>query len=304
MTALCSLRERQHGSAANPPRGFLVAAHLNHGLRGDESDADEAFVHQLAREHDVRFVSRRNLETDRDEATLRETRLRFLTETAHQSGARYVALAHSSDDNVETVLHHLMRGTGPAGLAGIRRARPMGPDLVLVRPLLQIGRDRVRSALTEIGQSWRDDSSNADLDYRRNWIRHRMIPFIQAQYPKATDAISRAIDAQQGWRTIIDRLATEWIASHRQHDDPLTLRRDQATEQPIIIAATQILWSQRQWSRGEMNRDHWLRLTGTLQSLETDRYMLPGHIDVVACGEAVKIERAEPNGTPKSSSTP
>ncbi len=293
LLALCQLREFRGEPASEPPRGFLVAAHFNHARRGAESDADEAFVRDLASRNEIRFASRRSTQPRHDEATMRRERLDFLVDAARESGARCVALAHSADDNVETVLHHLMRGTGPAGIAGIGRLRSIHTDLVLVRPLLQIRRDAIRDGLKSIDQSWREDASNADIVYRRNWIRHQLIPLIQSEYPHAVDAIGRAVDGQRGWRDVIDRLAREWIASHQLGhqlgDTPLLLRRDQETETAILVAAMQALWTQFGWSRGEMTREHYLRLAITLQSEHHERYTLPGDLDVIARGERVEI---------------
>lgn len=274
---------------AQPPRGFLVAAHFNHGLRGSESEADEAFVRDFAEGHHLDFSSGRPAETASDEASMRSQRLEFLVQTAHAAGARYIALAHSLEDNVETVLHNLMRGTGPSGLAGIRSCRPISRDLVLVRPLLGTGRDRIRAALTEADQPWREDSSNTNTDYRRNWIRHELVPQIESQYPNAVIAVGRAIESQRDWRTIIDRIASEWIDTHCSFGTVVSLRRDRETELPILVAALQSIWEVQQWPRGEMTREHWLRIAGTLASNRTERYSLPGNIDAVAQGDEVKI---------------
>jgi tRNA(Ile)-lysidine synthase len=291
LTALCLLRQSVVASGQEPPRGFLVAAHVNHGLRGEESDGDEAFVRELASQQGVQFATLRAAGTDRDEASMRSERFQFLHDTANAMGARYLALGHTADDNVETVLHQLMRGTGPAGLAGIGSPRPIGQDLVLVRPLLGVPRRLIRSGLESIGLPWREDSSNADTDYRRNWIRHQLIPLIESEYPSAVDAITRAVEGQRGWRVVIDRLANQWLAMQRRSSDPPTLVREQETDQAIVIAAVQILWAELDWPRREMTREHWLRLATTIQVETEERYTLPGQIDVVAKAETVEICR-------------
>ena len=91
------------------------------------------------------------------------------------------------------MLHHLLRGTGPAGLTGINHTRSIGTDLVLYRPLITASRLEIRTALNEVEQSWREDSSNQQLHYQRNWIRHELIPTIERRYPHAVDAINRAV---------------------------------------------------------------------------------------------------------------
>ncbi len=130
--------------AAGPPRGFVIAAHFNHQIRGRESDQDQSFVESLATQCGAAIAVGRSCGSETDESSLRQQRLEFLQQTAQRAGARYVALAHSADDNAETILHHLMRGTGPRGLAGIRPSRPLGADLVLLRPFLAVGRGPIR----------------------------------------------------------------------------------------------------------------------------------------------------------------
>lgn len=261
-------------------RGFLVAAHYNHGLRGSESDGDEHFVRDLAQQLNVRFVTSRSSEHAKDEASLRSQRLQFLEQTAQQAGARYISVAHSADDNVETVLHHLMRGTGPAGLAGISQTRPIGSDLVLVRPLLAVPRSLIRQGLREIQQDWREDSSNVDIDYRRNWIRHELIPSMESEFPQVVHAIGRAIEGQAGWRELVDRLATQWLSGNLLGNEETTLRHDPEVDPAVLIAALQQLWDTQGWPRQEMSRQHWLRLVGAIQTDELDRFSLPGGLDV------------------------
>jgi tRNA(Ile)-lysidine synthase len=287
------LHDQRQQTRELPARGFLVAAHFNHGLRGDESEADQVFVEHLARELDLPFVTERSSSLDCDEASLRDRRYQFLEQTACRLGARYITLAHSRDDNVETVLHHLMRGTGPAGMAGISGSRSLGEDLVVVRPLLSSSRDSIRDGLRSIDQSWREDSSNANIDYRRNWIRRKLIPLIEDEYPCAVDAMARAIETQGEWRATMLRLASEWIEQNRLGDQPLTLTRCEHSDSTIVVAALQVLWDAQGWSRGEMNQTQWLRLVDTLRSKDSVRFALPGDLDVHAEAAQVRIKHAE-----------
>ena len=152
--ALLRLMAELRTQADNPPQGFLIAAHFNHALRGEESDEDQQFVEQLANQLGLEFKTARAKTSDSSEAALRSMRMRFLTDTANAAGARYIAVAHSAEDNAETVLHHLLRGTGPAGLTGISRTRSIGSDLVLFRPLLTASRAEIRKALSDVDQPW------------------------------------------------------------------------------------------------------------------------------------------------------
>jgi tRNA(Ile)-lysidine synthase len=292
LLALAHLRsETDQNAALFPPRGFLVAAHYNHALRGAESDADETFVAKLAQRLNITFHTARGDGTQHDESGLRDQRVRFLESTAHQTGARYVVMAHSSDDNVETVLHHLLRGTGPAGLAGIAKTRPFGRDLVLVRPFLTVKRSLIRQGLAYIGQTWREDSSNRDTDYRRNWIRHQLIPLIETEYPQAADAIQRLSEAQSDWRAVIEKLANQWLDAHLEGQNPIEITSAVQTNSAILVAATQLLWDRLGWPRGLMGREHWLRLASTLQSGQSQPYTLPGNLQVVASAGRIRLTR-------------
>jgi len=281
----------------SPVTGFLIAAHYNHALRGDASDQDQRFVETLAQQLGLTCVVERAdtvaAVPPSDEATLRGLRRSFLLRTAQRYGARYIATAHTSDDNAETVLHHLMRGTGPAGLAGIAShtavgvssapgARDAAKDFVLVRPLLAVRRSAVRQALRSIGQAWREDASNLDTEYRRNWIRHELIPLMEAKYPNAVDAIGRCTELQREWRSQIERIAGDWLDVTLLSQDPPELAIPSPAEPAVIIAGLQQLWDRRRWSRGEMSMSHWNRLAGTIRSARPERYDLPGAINVVA----------------------
>ncbi|WP_146536680.1 tRNA lysidine(34) synthetase TilS [Rubripirellula reticaptiva] len=287
------LRVMAEIGASLPQSGFLVAAHFNHALRGEASDGDEHFVEALARSLGVRFVGGRALKTKSDEASLRSARLEFLVDTAKSLGCRYITLAHSADDNVETVLHHLMRGTGPSGLAGIAPHRPVDDDLVIVRPLIGVRRQSIRDYLVKVGQSWREDASNAETVYQRNWLRNELIPLIESRYADATEAIGRAAMAQRDWRDLIDSAGADWVQAQAVADGKVLVWRDSETPSAVVIAGLQTIWDRLGWPRGEMTRDHWLRLAATIAdqdpSTNEQRYTLPGKIDVRASGKSIRF---------------
>ena len=292
--ALLRLMAELRTQGNNLPRGFLIAAHYNHALRGSESDDDQQFVQKLAKDLGLRFQTTRSQSEETSEAVLRSMRMQFLTDTAHASGARYIAVAHSADDNAETVLHHLLRGTGPAGLTGINHTRSIGTDLVLYRPLITASRLEIRTALKEVEQPWREDSSNQQLHYQRNWIRHELIPTIEHRYPHAVDAINRAVSGQREWRSLVDHLAQTWLDRHRiEHrctgvqQNEVPLKRDHSTDRVVIISAMQNLWTNMKWARGAMARNHWCRLANTMNSQTLERYSLPGPVDVNATQQVI-----------------
>ena len=290
---LRTLCESRIDPAQPPPRGFVIAAHFNHQIRGRESDDDQVFVESLASQWHAETAIGRSTGSETDEASLRGRRLDFLQQTAQQSGARYVALAHSADDNAETILHHLMRGTGPLGLAGIRPSRPLGADLVLMRPFLSVGRDLIRQALGSIGQPWREDSSNLNTSYRRNWIRHQLMPLIESQYAGAGHAIARAGQTQRQWCEAFERIADHWLDEHWTGRDPVRLRRDKSSETPVLVAACQRLWSILQWPQADMSHPHWLALTAAIEGESNVRFTLPGGIGVHPLDNVVELLPSE-----------
>jgi tRNA(Ile)-lysidine synthase len=171
----------------------LSVAHVNHKLRGDESDADERFVAKLARQHGLDFYVREARVDGGDssgiEAAARELRYGFFRQLAWEGRISKIATAHTLDDQAETVLLRIFRGTGIRGLAGIHprivfeeQGRVLGE---VVRPLLGFRRVRLLEFLREQGQSWRDDSSNQDIAFLRNRVRHRLLPMIGEEFGEA-----------------------------------------------------------------------------------------------------------------------
>ena len=167
----------------------LSAAHVNHKLRGAESEADERFVAELARRHRLELaVAMAPVGGVRSgiEAAARERRYEFFRELARTKGVGKIATGHTLDDQAETVLLRIFRGTGIRGLAGIL------PRLTLehegqacgevVRPLLGVRRAEVRQFLQERGQEWREDSSNQDWSFLRNRVRIRVLPALQESF--------------------------------------------------------------------------------------------------------------------------
>ena len=118
------------------------------------------------------------------ESDARRARYDWLTEVARVRGASVIAVGHTSDDQAETILHRIIRGTGPRGLAGIpsRRVLSSSPRLTLVRPLLGVSRQEVRDYLAALKQPFREDASNADLSRTRARIRHDLLPKLAAEY--------------------------------------------------------------------------------------------------------------------------
>ncbi len=193
-----------HRLSAEPSRRYrLAVAHLDHGLR-EQAAADAQFVTELAqtlglpyfaRQYDVRAHARATGQGI--EQAGRQLRYEFLLETAHQVQAGCVAAGHHADDNAETVLHRILRGTSLHGLKGIsiRRKLQAGDAVELVRPLLECRRSDIERYAHQEDVAWRQDASNADTNYRRNFIRHELLPAIRNKFnARADEALLRLAD--------------------------------------------------------------------------------------------------------------
>lgn len=174
----------------------LSVAHLNHAWRGEESDRDARFVRHLATRLELPFTLGRAAAPPASgsvEAHFRAQRLEFLESAATDLGADAVALGHTLDDQAETVLMNLARGTGRLGLGGMRMRVRVGA-LLLLRPLLGTRRAKLRSYANQQGLTWLEDSSNADPRFVRNRFRGRVVPELEEAVPGAAENIARAAD--------------------------------------------------------------------------------------------------------------
>jgi len=166
----------------------LVCGHINHQLRGSEADADEDFVTAQARDLNLPittckvdvpgFARRSKLSI---ETAARKLRIESLLDIAKANNCKCIVTAHQKDDNAETVLQRLARGTGFRGLAGIWPKRVFERGIVFVRPLLCVRRAEIVEYLKQRNLKWRTDKTNENYTYRRNYIRHRLIPVLQQQ---------------------------------------------------------------------------------------------------------------------------
>lgn len=256
--------------AGGQGEGQLIAAHFNHGLRGEQAAADEAFVIELCQRLQIGCRVGRAGENGggaalSGEAALRTARYQFLSDAARHVGARYVATGHTADDQAETVLHRIVRGTGIAGLAGMRRHRQLIPGVSLVRPLLNVSRREVLDYLAGIGQSYREDHSNADLRYTRNRLRHKLLPHLAAKYnPGVVDAVTRlaalAGEVQDVMARLVDDLSTRCVMA----DGPgeVTLDCDVLASAPRFLVRELLIaiWRRQGWSLQAMGFQRWEEL--------------------------------------------
>lgn len=178
-------------NAARELRLRFTIAHLNHKLRGKAAEEDAQFVRDFAaglslpckvKEVDIQKIASQT-KCSIEEAA-RTERYRFFEETAREQGATLIALGHTADDNAETVLHRIIRGSGAVGLGGIPIKRPLTPDspIQIVRPLLFTWRKEIIQYLQDKQSGYRTDASNLETTYLRNKIRLNLIPLLEEQY--------------------------------------------------------------------------------------------------------------------------
>jgi len=179
----------------------LHVAHLNHQLRGAESEADAQYVSGLAHSLDIpATIEQRDVKAYRAqqrislEEAAREVRYTFLAQVAKSLGANRVAVGHTADDHIETILMHLIRGTGTRGLRGLQPSslwQPSGSSLTIVRPLLTVSREETANYCHSRQLMPRIDASNLSLSPLRNRIRHQLLPLLSSYNPRVTEALLR-----------------------------------------------------------------------------------------------------------------
>ena len=222
----------------------LFVLHFHHQLRGADADEDEMFVARLARDFGFEFVpgradvageARRNGWNLEDAA--RRLRYQFFASIAASHDLGRVAVAHTANDQAETLLAHLLRGTGPAGLAGIYPVA--GP---IIRPLLDIGRDELREYLLRLNQAWREDATNQDTSRTRARIRHKLLPLLQAEFdPASVTRLGRlaglAREEEIFWHALEDERFT--ALTSREPSGGISLRiADLMSPLPVLAAGS------------------------------------------------------------------
>ncbi len=193
----------------------LVAAHCNFHLRGEESDADEAFVRQLCEERGVTlYVEHFDTETYAKqqrisiEMAARELRYDFFEKLRQELGAATIAVAHHRDDNVETLLLNLVRGSGLKGLCGMQPQNGF-----IVRPMLNIPRTEIEAFLKEAQQPFRTDSTNTDTAFKRNKIRHELLPLLRELNPSIDRTLAETITRLNEAQSLLCSLRSDSIAA-------------------------------------------------------------------------------------------
>ncbi len=228
----------------------LCAAHLNHRLRGSESDQDEQFVRRLCQQFgfplEVKGVNTQQemrKSGENLESCARRLRYSFLFQLAQEEGSK-VATGHTLNDQAETFLMKLVRGAGPGGLSGIRplRVNHFGPpqkplSVTVVRPLLEVARQEVLDFLVDQNQSYQVDRSNQDLSFDRNWVRHQLIPLLKEKLnPALLETLQRTTELFREVEEFLTHHGKEAFERCRLGEYPETrLRIQELGDFPAII---------------------------------------------------------------------
>jgi len=284
----------------------LTVAHVHHGLRGDDADGDEAFVIARATELALPVVQARvepgrlrETGPKRARPTLQEAarRLRWeaLEALRERVDADCIATAHHLDDQVETVLMRLMRGTSPEGLGGMA---PISADGLRVRPLLDTPRAEIEVWAAAEGLCWREDASNQSDAYTRNRLRRHWIPGLSADFnPQLLRAVARLAEAQRRDSAWIERLVGEiepdWVVPE---PDARVLRLEGWAELPEALARRLVARAVTDLGGGrDLSRTHIDRVLAFLAAPERHEggrsLELPGGLRVVRESKRFRLAR-------------
>lgn len=303
------------------PGDRLILAHFHHALRGADSDADAAFARQLASELGLLFATDR---WDRSEAAAsqtpgaaapseeaaRDTRYAFLARTAREHGAGLIAAGHTADDQTETILHHLLRGTGLRGLRGIPASRPLSPgsDVRLIRPLLEVTRTEIEAWLRSLGQEWRLDRSNDSSDFTRNRLRHELLPHLRREFQPQLDSLlarlGRQADETLAFLQDEARALLAAMVLDRQPGE-VRLSAPHVERRPCVLVREALveLWSDQGWPRQGMSQAHWQRAEEVLRG-NTPAVDLPDGLRIERRGGLVVIRGPVSQAPPEAARPP
>jgi tRNA(Ile)-lysidine synthase len=268
----------------------LIVAHAEHDLRDSAGD-DRAFVAGLAERYGLPFIWRR-VEVRDDhgdeglEGRARRLRYAYLLEAAETHGARHVMVGHTADDQAETILLRMLRGTGLAGVGGMARARELGTGISLLRPLLEVRREAVRRFLECLGQPWREDPTNADRRHARNFIRHEVLAACGAgPFPAATESLAR-LGRQASLVAGALRSAAEHLlesCSSRHADGSIVVRSKdlEGLDRHLVAEVFVALWRREGWPQQDMTARHYAGLAAlAVSDAAAAAFDVPGGISV------------------------
>ena len=279
--------------------GNLIVAHFNHKLRGADSDGDADFVRKLAKDLGLEFRSgvADGATSERkpgSEESFRDARYEFLFEVARDTGSRYIATAHHRDDQIETVLFRLFRGTGVAGLSGIPVTRVVDESLTIVRPMLHVSRTAIESALKQWNQPTRHDTSNAESSYARNFLRNDVLPLLRQRFGSVDDAVARLASQAAEQQEFIREQMFPLFDSVLIEEGDVTIDCGRLGElSPVLIRELfREIFRQQSWPVSQLGFRELDRLAQLVRSdSDEPRFQLPGAINCLKHEGVVRLSQ-------------
>ena len=289
--------------------GTLHVVHVHHQLRETAADTDQKFVEQLAESMnlpvhtlraDVRKMARER--GDGIEEAARQARYDLLQTTAEKLGARFVVTAHTADDQVETILYRIFRGTGISGLRGIPRVRRLGPAVSLLRPLLDVQRREVETYLEFLNQSYCHDSSNDEIHYQRNKIRHHLLPELAEQYNAQVSQALLRLGQLSGetWSVIEDsvtRLSEQCQVEAGKNSCQINTSPLRTAYPLLVRELFHHVWREQGWPLQSMGFEQWHQLAAlvTAEASPPTQITLPGPVIARRDGDWIRLSRPQPD---------
>jgi tRNA(Ile)-lysidine synthase len=281
----------------------ILVGHLNHQLRGAESQADADWLNNLCDQLNVPIIQQTAnvaaLSAERSETleeSARKIRYEFLQQTANEHACQTIITAHTADDQVETILHHIIRGTGLSGLRGMQTVRKLRNGSTLARPMLDISRQQVENYLAEIKQDYRQDISNQDESFTRNRIRHSLLPLLEDNYnTNIRQSLLRLGKIADDSQSTIETLAAELLEKALEERTPEICRLNcailQKSPRHLVREALRILWAELNWPRQKMGFQEWDRLYNLIQTEGVRQ--LPGKVEACRRGNLLILSKWE-----------
>ena len=234
-TALILLLAAERDAGRNEPE----AVHVNHGLRGSESDMDETFCRTTCERLKIPFhVIRPDLRGRSDENSCRDARFAAFDTVMKKTGIRILALGHNRNDVSETFMMRLLRGAGPDGLSCMN-GMDYREEYAICRPLIHCSREEIRTALRNAGEEWREDSSNRNERYLRNSVREQLIPLMERLAPGAAGRIAQTAEMLSNENSFLQEEAGNFLKDYASgfRIDPEPLSKFPPAMQARILRA-------------------------------------------------------------------
>ncbi len=255
------------------------AFHVNHMLRGADADADEQFCKNFCTERNIPFSSVRidvaALSGGKAvEETARNARYNALTEECKRIGAKKIALAHTASDNTETVLFNLSRGTSLAGLRGIPPKRASG-EAEIIRPLILCTREEIEGYCEENALAYRTDATNSDVHYRRNFIRHEIVPKLREINPALHTRVSAMSASLRCDEDFIKQEASRFLSENRGENGRVSAEKLCSLHKAVRTRVLAAMFAEA--SEASLEEKHFCDLEKLLFDLKDGaRIVLPG----------------------------